>query len=137
MAIYLPEATRTAVDTLTPSNGFTNTDYQNFATTFDTLIFPLDTLNFGVPSQIDVQVQGRDRAANQQIAKTLQQRLADIPGVVDAHVQRVARHHDVVADAQVVAGGVVDAVPAHQRHDDAVKVATDQRKAANDAERAA
>src|SRR5439155_16262178 len=37
------------------------------------------------------------------------------PGqVVDAHVQRVARHHDVVADAQVVPGGVVDAVPAHQ-----------------------
>jgi multidrug efflux pump subunit AcrB len=45
-------------------------------------------LNFGVPAQIDVQVQGRDRAANQQIAKTLQQRLANIPGVVDAHLQQ-------------------------------------------------
>jgi multidrug efflux pump subunit AcrB len=45
-------------------------------------------LNFGVPAQIDLQVQGRDRAANQQIAKTLQQRLADIPGVVDAHLQQ-------------------------------------------------
>jgi multidrug efflux pump subunit AcrB len=45
-------------------------------------------LNFGVPSQIDVQVQGRDRAANQQIAKELQQRLAAIPGVVDSHVQQ-------------------------------------------------
>ncbi len=45
-------------------------------------------LNFGVPSQIDVQVQGRDRLANQQIAKTLQQRLANIPGLVDVHVQQ-------------------------------------------------
>src|SRR5258708_5458808 len=45
-------------------------------------------LNFGVPSQIDVQVQGRDRAANQQIAGTLRQQLANIPGLVDVHVQQ-------------------------------------------------
>jgi len=45
-------------------------------------------LNFGVPSQIDVQVQGRDRAANIAIAKELQKRLANIPGLVDAHVQQ-------------------------------------------------
>jgi multidrug efflux pump subunit AcrB len=45
-------------------------------------------LNFGVPSQIDVQVQGRDRAANEQIAKDLRKRLAALPGVVDAHVQQ-------------------------------------------------
>jgi hypothetical protein len=42
-----------AVDTLTPPNGFTNADYQNFAAAFDTLIFPLDTLNYGTPSDID------------------------------------------------------------------------------------
>jgi multidrug efflux pump subunit AcrB len=45
-------------------------------------------LNFGVPSQIDVQLQGRDRAANEVIAKELQKRLAGIPGIVDAHVQQ-------------------------------------------------
>ena len=45
-------------------------------------------LNFGVPSQIDVRVQGRDRAANQVIAKELQKRLAAIPGIVDAHIQQ-------------------------------------------------
>ena len=45
-------------------------------------------LNFGVPAQIDVQVQGRDRANNKDIVKTLQRRLANIPGVVDAHVQQ-------------------------------------------------
>lgn len=42
-----------AVDTLTPANGFTAADYQNFAATFDTLIFPIDTLNYGTPSDID------------------------------------------------------------------------------------
>jgi multidrug efflux pump subunit AcrB len=45
-------------------------------------------LNFGLPAQIDVQVQGRDRAANQAIAKALQKRLAAIPGIVDSHVQQ-------------------------------------------------
>lgn len=45
-------------------------------------------LNFGVPSQIDVQVQGRDRAANQNTAEALRRRLADIPGLVDVHIQQ-------------------------------------------------
>src|ERR1700736_2907845 len=45
-------------------------------------------LNFGIPAQIDVQVQGRDRAANQQIAKELRERLADIPGLMDVHLQQ-------------------------------------------------
>jgi multidrug efflux pump subunit AcrB len=45
-------------------------------------------LNFGVPSQIDVQVQGRDRAANAEIAKDIAKKIADVPGIVDAHVQQ-------------------------------------------------
>jgi multidrug efflux pump subunit AcrB len=45
-------------------------------------------LNFGVPSQIDVQVQGRDRADNQQIAKDISRRIGALPGIVDAHVQQ-------------------------------------------------
>jgi multidrug efflux pump subunit AcrB len=45
-------------------------------------------LNFGIPAQIDVQVQGRDRADNQQIAKELRERLADIPGLMDVHLQQ-------------------------------------------------
>ena len=42
-----------AVDTLVPPNGFTSADYQKFAAAFDTLIYPLDSLNFGVPTDID------------------------------------------------------------------------------------
>ena len=45
-------------------------------------------LNFGVPTQIDVQVQGRDRENNKAIAALLQQKMANIPGLVDAHVQQ-------------------------------------------------
>jgi multidrug efflux pump subunit AcrB len=45
-------------------------------------------LNFGVPSQIDVQVQGRDRDGNRELAETLKRRLAQIPGLVDVHLQQ-------------------------------------------------
>ncbi len=45
-------------------------------------------LNFGVPSQIDVQVQGKDRAGNQDIARDISRRIAALPGIVDAHVQQ-------------------------------------------------
>ncbi len=45
-------------------------------------------LNFGVPSQVDVQVQGRDRADNQKIAQDMAHRLNRVPGIVDAHVQQ-------------------------------------------------
>jgi hypothetical protein len=40
-------------DTSSPSGGFTDADYLSVATTFDTLIFPLDTTNFGAPFDLD------------------------------------------------------------------------------------
>jgi multidrug efflux pump subunit AcrB len=45
-------------------------------------------LNFGVPSQIDVQVQGSDRAGNIALAQHLRRRLAGMPGIADAHIQQ-------------------------------------------------
>ncbi len=45
-------------------------------------------LNFGIPSQIDVQLQGTDRAGNKALIKALDQRLSKIPGLVDVHVQQ-------------------------------------------------
>jgi multidrug efflux pump subunit AcrB len=44
-------------------------------------------LNFGLPAQIDVRTVGTDHY-NLSIAKELQQRLAAIPGIVDAHLQQ-------------------------------------------------
>jgi hypothetical protein len=40
-------------DTSNPPDGFSDADYQRFATRFDTLVYPLDTDAFGVPSDID------------------------------------------------------------------------------------
>lgn len=45
-------------------------------------------LNFGLPAQIDVRTVGYDRATNLRIAKELRQRIAAIPGIVDAHLQQ-------------------------------------------------
>jgi multidrug efflux pump subunit AcrB len=45
-------------------------------------------LNFGLPSQIDVQVIGRDRVTNLRVAHELQRRIAAIPGIADAHLQQ-------------------------------------------------
>jgi hypothetical protein len=42
-----------AVDTLDPPGGFVAADYQRFAATFDTLVYPLDVANFGTPTDID------------------------------------------------------------------------------------
>jgi hypothetical protein len=45
-------------------------------------------LNFGVPTQIDVRVQERDAGNNKRIAALLQQKMARVPGVVEAHIQQ-------------------------------------------------
>ena len=40
-------------DTANPAGGFTDTDYQRFAVTFDTLIAPVNDAAFGAPTDID------------------------------------------------------------------------------------
>ena len=40
-------------DTTNPGNGFSTADYQDFGAAFDTLVYPVDTLNFGAPTDID------------------------------------------------------------------------------------
>ncbi len=46
-------------------------------------------LNFGLPAPIDVQIAGRDRAANYALAQELSTRIAQIRGAVDVHVHQV------------------------------------------------
>ncbi|MGA8232539.1 MAG: efflux RND transporter permease subunit [Candidatus Acidiferrales bacterium] len=69
---------------------------QDFAQKFpqDTFFFePADitnqTLNFGLPAPIDVQVRGKDATSTAQIAEMLQQQIKDVPGAVDVFVQQV------------------------------------------------
>ncbi|HEX4350092.1 MAG TPA: efflux RND transporter permease subunit, partial [Verrucomicrobiae bacterium] len=46
------------------------------------------TLNFGLPAPFDIQLVGRDQAANHAIAVQLANRIKTIPGAVDVHVQQ-------------------------------------------------
>ncbi|MET0238820.1 MAG: efflux RND transporter permease subunit [Sphingobium sp.] len=48
-------------------------------------------LNFGAPAPIDVQVSGRDAAANRAYAQKLLAKMATIPGLADARIQQPAR----------------------------------------------
>ena len=45
-------------------------------------------LNFGLPAQIDVRTVGYDKQNNLKVANELRQRIAAIPGIVDAHLQQ-------------------------------------------------
>jgi multidrug efflux pump subunit AcrB len=45
-------------------------------------------LNFGLPAPIDVQVVGRDQAANRAYADKIYKRLRTVPGIADARVQQ-------------------------------------------------
>jgi multidrug efflux pump subunit AcrB len=54
-------------------------------------------LNFGLPSPIDVQVQGYD-PANYEIARRLRSRLAAVPGAVDVHMHQVVDAPDLHLD---------------------------------------
>ena len=40
-------------DTANPANGFSTADFQDFGAAFDTLVWPVDSLNFGAPTDID------------------------------------------------------------------------------------
>src|ERR1700751_3341670 len=45
-------------------------------------------LNFGLPSPIDVQIEGNDVAASQQIAEKIMAQMRQIPGIADLRVQQ-------------------------------------------------
>ena len=55
-------------------------------------------LNFGLPAPIDVQVLGRNLAANYPIAQRLQRRIAQIPGAADVHIHQVVDYPEIRLD---------------------------------------
>lgn len=55
-------------------------------------------LNFGLPAPIDVQVLGRDTAANYSIAQRLERRIAQIPGAADVHIHQVVDYPEIRLD---------------------------------------
>lgn len=52
-------------------------------------------LNFGLPAPIDVQVVGRNAAANYAAIRELQRRIATIPGAVDVHIHQEVNYPEV------------------------------------------
>jgi hypothetical protein len=51
--VSISNASIILVDTGAPPNGFTEAEYTSFGVTFDTLIMPVDTTEFGAPVDID------------------------------------------------------------------------------------
>jgi multidrug efflux pump subunit AcrB len=53
------------------------------------------TLNFGLPAPIDVQVQGKDAAETYQIAVGLKDKIKNIPGAVDVFIQQAVNTPEI------------------------------------------
>jgi multidrug efflux pump subunit AcrB len=64
-------------------------------------------LNFGLPAPIDVQVVGRNAAANYQVAAELQSRIARIPGATDVHIHQVVDYPEIRFDVDRSKAGQV------------------------------
>jgi multidrug efflux pump subunit AcrB len=64
-------------------------------------------LNFGLPAPIDVQVVGRNAAANYQIAQRLQAQIARIPGAADVHIHQVVDYPEIRVDVDRSKAGLV------------------------------
>ncbi len=78
-----------------PSAGYQRTLRAALAESFPSVTFaflPADivsqTLNFGLPSPLDVQISGKDVEANRNYADELLQKMRAIPGAVDLRVQQ-------------------------------------------------
>jgi multidrug efflux pump subunit AcrB len=56
------------------------------------------TLNFGLPSPIDVQILGNDLAANRALADRLVQKVRAIPGAVDVRIQQASDYPKLQVD---------------------------------------
>jgi multidrug efflux pump subunit AcrB len=52
-------------------------------------------LNFGLPAPIDVQVQGRNIAANYEIAQELKRQIEKVPGAADVHLHQVVDYPEI------------------------------------------
>jgi multidrug efflux pump subunit AcrB len=55
-------------------------------------------LNFGLPAPIDVQVVGRNPAANYAIAQQIERRITTIPGAADVHIHQVVDYPEIDVD---------------------------------------
>ncbi|HLK69265.1 MAG TPA: efflux RND transporter permease subunit [Bryobacteraceae bacterium] len=64
-------------------------------------------LNFGLPAPIDVQVLGRNAAANYQIAHDLEVQIAHVPGAADVHIHQVIDYPEIQVNVDRSKAGLV------------------------------
>ncbi len=64
-------------------------------------------LNFGLPAPIDVQVIGRDQAANYAYATDLLKRIRTVPGIADLRIQQVFNYPQLNVDVDRTLAGEV------------------------------
>ncbi|MGA2194163.1 MAG: efflux RND transporter permease subunit [Bryobacteraceae bacterium] len=64
-------------------------------------------LNFGLPAPIDVQVVGRNTAANYEIAQRLEAQIARIPGAADVHIHQVVDYPEIRLNVDRTKAGLV------------------------------
>jgi len=64
-------------------------------------------LNFGLPAPIDVQVVGRNVAANYEIARQIEEKVARIPGAADVHIHQVVDYPEIDVDVDRAKAGQV------------------------------
>jgi multidrug efflux pump subunit AcrB len=56
------------------------------------------TINFGLPAPLDIQIVGRDEAGNRQVAAQLADKISRVPGSVDVRVQQPNNEPDLQFD---------------------------------------
>jgi len=64
-------------------------------------------LNFGIPAPIDVQVTGRNMAANYEIARQIEKQMVNIPGAVDVHLRQEMHSPTINVDVDRTKAGQV------------------------------
>ncbi len=73
------------------------TEFPDLAFFFQPADIVTQILNFGLPSPLDIQVQGYD-PGNYEIARRVRQRIASVPGLVDVHMHQVVDAPDLHLD---------------------------------------
>ncbi|HTX36156.1 MAG TPA: efflux RND transporter permease subunit [Bryobacteraceae bacterium] len=64
-------------------------------------------LNFGLPAPIDVQVVGRNVAANYALAQQIERQVTQIPGAADVHIHQVVDYPEIDVDVDREKAGQV------------------------------
>src|SRR3954453_2184723 len=72
-----------------------NEKFPNLVFFFEAANITNQILNFGLPAPIDVQVLGRNAAANYPIAEQLKREIERIPGAADVHIHQVLDYPEI------------------------------------------